>query len=183
MYIELPGRSYSVWARVSPVEPVNISASGATTFCHGDSIVLSFTGIKPCYTYQWRRNDVDIPGATNSELMVKESGNYVVYSGYSLVPIASSNTISVTVNPEHPLISVNGNTLSCSVNGVSYQWYEGITATNLSPIPGATSQSYDPPHGNYFAVEITDVNDCSDISSGVVVLPCRNSGNGFEECC
>src|SRR4030095_53462 len=30
---------------------------------------------------------------------------------------------------------------------------------------------YDPPHGNYFAVKITDVNSCSDISDPILFYP------------
>ncbi|MBX7141012.1 MAG: T9SS type A sorting domain-containing protein [Chitinophagales bacterium] len=171
VYLEVPGRSYSVWARVSPAQPVVISAGGNLTFCKGDSVILSFVNMKPCYTYQWSKDGVNIPGATGTQLVVKESGNYVVYSGYSLAPLAASNSIIVTVNPEHPVATISGNTISCSVSAVSYQWYEGSTPNNLVLVNGATMQTYDPPHGNYFAVQITDGNGCSDISDPVLFNP------------
>lgn len=171
VYLEVPGRSYSVWARVSPAQPVVISAGGNLTFCKGDSVILSFVNMKPCYTYQWSKDGVNIPGATGTQLVVKESGNYVVYSGYSLAPLAASNSIIVTVNPEHPVATISGNTITCSVSAVSYQWYEGSTPNNLVLVNGATMQTYDPPHGNYFAVQITDGNGCSDISDPVLFNP------------
>jgi alpha-amylase len=180
LYIELPGRSYSVWARVSPAQPVTVSASGSTTFCRGDSVILSFYGGKPCYTYQWTRDGVSIAGATNDVLTVKESGNYSVHSGYALAALQSSNSIAVTVNPEHPVATVAGNVITCSVGGVAYQWYEGASPSNLAAVNGATAQTYEPPHGNYFAVEITDGFGCSDVSDPVLFYPVGVESIGEE---
>jgi hypothetical protein len=56
---------------------LNVSFTRPTTFCEGDSIVLN-ANADPNYTYQWYRNDVVVSGATQSQLIVKQSGSYYV---------------------------------------------------------------------------------------------------------
>lgn len=53
----------------------NISASGGVSQCEGYSTLLRIGNYQ---TIQWKRNGIDIPGATNYELVTKESGIYTV---------------------------------------------------------------------------------------------------------
>lgn len=53
----------------------NISASGGVSQCEGYSTLLRIGNYQ---TIQWKRNGIDIPGATDSELVTKESGIYTV---------------------------------------------------------------------------------------------------------
>jgi hypothetical protein len=171
LYIELPARSYSVWSRVSPVEGPGIAAGGATSFCKGESVLLTASPVKNCYTVQWRRNGTDIAGATGENYLVTETGSYSVVVGYGLAALKESNVIEVNVSPVTPDVYLNANTLTCTVSGVSYQWFGGSNPSNLLAIAGATAQSYDPPNGNYYAVEITDGDGCSDVSQPVLFFP------------
>lgn len=79
-----------------------IAAGGPTTFCAGQSVVLtanSFSGV----TYQWRRNGTDIPTATASSYTAVQQGFYTVKetaAGCDKI----SNGITVTVNCREGLL-------------------------------------------------------------------------------
>ncbi len=66
-----PGRAYS-GLLLAPV-----SISGSSTLCNGQNATLNAsTGIG--YSYQWKKNGVYIPGATDSSLVVNQLGSYSV---------------------------------------------------------------------------------------------------------
>jgi PKD repeat protein len=58
------------------INPV-IQVDGSTTFCNGDSVKLFVTPVAG-YTYQWRRNGVDLAGATDTVYYAKNAGTYKV---------------------------------------------------------------------------------------------------------
>ncbi|MGB3077265.1 MAG: T9SS type A sorting domain-containing protein, partial [Chitinophagales bacterium] len=187
MYIDLPARSYSVWARVSAItqSPV-VNATGVTSFCNGGQVTLSGNTNYDCHTYQWKKNNQSIEGATATSIVVTTSGVYQLEESYNGAMAHLSNSITVTVSPEHPEISSNGVSLNCSVSNVSYQWLYGITVTSLAPITGATSQQYTPTASGIYTVEITDNTNCVDTAGifsfwmvGVAELPLNNSVSIF----
>ena len=59
---------------------ITVTASGPLTFCKGDSVVFTAQPY-PGQTYQWRRNTVNIAGATSNQYVAKSGGNYTVYVG------------------------------------------------------------------------------------------------------
>lgn len=73
---------------------VNVSITRPTTFCEGDSVVLD-ANIASGYTFQWKRNNTDLPQQTQARLIVKESGLYTV-AITNLTCTLSSIAISVT---------------------------------------------------------------------------------------
>lgn len=56
---------------------VTVTTTRPTTFCEGDSVIFD-VNTSPGYTFQWKRNNTDLPGKTQSQLVVKESGTYTV---------------------------------------------------------------------------------------------------------
>lgn len=62
--------------------------------------------------------------------------------------VLTTNTIAM------PVITANGNTLSTTAY-TTYQWL-----LNNVPISGANSQSYSPPAGGIYTVEVSDINGC-----------------------
>ncbi len=52
----------------------SITPQGPTTFCSGDSVVLSAND--GTFTYQWKRNGVLLPGETTKNYVAKIQGNY-----------------------------------------------------------------------------------------------------------
>ena len=88
----------SVTVTVNALPTANITTNGATTFCQGNSVTLSAntgTGL----TYQWKNNGNSIFGATTSTLSATSTGSYAVFVTNNNNCSATSNAISVTVNP------------------------------------------------------------------------------------
>lgn len=122
-----------------------IIPKGATTVCHGESV--SLTAIKGVgYTYQWYKNGIPIPGATNSSYEAFESGSYTL--NINLGPNSTlSDPVNVTINPL-PYVSIappastiipSGGSISLAATNnplFTYQWY-----FNGSLITGATSST------------------------------------------
>ena len=52
-----------------------IAASGPLTFCQGGSVILS---VQPAFSYQWKKNGVNIAGATSPNYTATKTGNYTV---------------------------------------------------------------------------------------------------------
>ena len=55
---------------------VTLSATGATSFCAGDSVTLNATNLGSGYSVQWYRTNISMQGATNYSVVVKQPGTY-----------------------------------------------------------------------------------------------------------
>jgi hypothetical protein len=76
---------------------VSISTNGSTTFCNGDSVgfgVDQLTG----YTYQWKKNGVNIAGATAPMYYAKSAGIYRCMFTNASGCTKTSNSYYVNVN-------------------------------------------------------------------------------------
>jgi hypothetical protein len=150
-----------------------IYSSGNTTFCNGDSVFLYANN---GYNYQWKKNGVDITGATSYFYYAKATGNYTCYLTNSCGAVTSS-VISVTVNSlPSATITPAGPTTFCSGGSVvlnapvaanrGYQWKKGA---NL--ISGATLSSYAAITGGKYKVIVTNtVTGCSKTSTSATVV-------------
>lgn len=132
---------------------ITTSADGATSFCQGSSVVLS--AIHTGTSLQWKKNGVNIIGATSDTYTATKTGNYTCEST-SLCGSATSTVIPVVVYKKpNAFITADGPTNICfgdnvtlmvtPVPGCSYQWYnEGIA------LIGETSTNYVATYfGNY----------------------------------
>ncbi|MBL7719898.1 MAG: hypothetical protein JNL72_13755 [Flavipsychrobacter sp.] len=156
--------NYSQWVTLPfetscPNAVAVVSYTGPTTFCQGDSLVLS-AQTDPNYTYQWRLNGTDIPGAIDSTYAVVASGSYQVKVSNGVgCTTTSLPAVPVTVNPAPPAV-ISGNlsicysgsvTLSANTGtGLTYQWQE-----NGVDIPGATNTTYATTDSGSFTVRVT----------------------------
>jgi len=79
----------------------------------------------------------------------------------------STVTLNLTIN-QPPVFSVaqNGNTLTVTAPGASYQWLN--CASGMSSIPGATNAGYSPAANGSYAVQVSQ-NGCPDTSACVVI--------------
>ena len=132
-----------------------VSLSGATSFCQGGSLELSVIN-NPSYTYQWKNNGTNIPGATTNTFTAQNSGVYSLSISNSDGCI--SKTENVTVNaiavPIAPLISASGQTQFCqgdsvtlsvtNITGNTYQWKlnGGAISNNQNSIVGKSLGVY-----------------------------------------
>ncbi|WP_435355836.1 3-coathanger stack domain-containing protein [Emticicia sp. SJ17W-69] len=118
---------------------LNVSFIRPTTFCEGDSTTLS-ANTDPNYSFQWYKNDVAIPSATQAQLVVKQSGSYYVEItsfGCSLpsapilvtanLGVQPPTTISRTITFGTTLTPGNGLQASASCAGQNTVTYAGPT--------------------------------------------------------
>ncbi len=133
--------------------PPQITSSGDTVFCQGDTITLE---AEEGYTdYVWST------GARERRIAVIDSGLYSVTATSPQGCRLKSREILIHSVPPPPVPSVlvRGDTLYCRSEGMHYQWLK-----NGVPIPGATAQWYLPTEDGEYSVIITDEHGCSSIS-------------------
>ncbi len=136
-----------------------LTISGNTSFCVGDSLVL--TSNEPVGN-QWYADGNILSGDTDLTYVVTRSGLYsltVTNSFGCSATVFMVDTVHVYGNPPHPTIFIAGDTLKCLLPGYNYQWYLNGTAiageTNSYTVPLVT--------GNYI-VMISTAQGCSDTS-------------------
>ncbi|MBI2968110.1 MAG: VCBS repeat-containing protein [Bacteroidetes bacterium] len=129
-----------------------IAVNGTTTFCQGDSVVLSSSA---AYSYLWSN------GATTQNVTVSTSGNFAVTVTNVKGCSSASTPTNVIVNPLPPtptIILTNDTTLMSNFT-TGNQWY-----LNDTLVIGAISQAYGVTQSGSYTVVITDTNGCSAIS-------------------
>ena len=115
--------SVSVTVNSSPT--ATIAATGATTFCTGDSVTLTASGGS---TYLWST------GATSTSIIVKTAGSYTVTATENGCSKTSSAT-SVAVNPlVTPSVSIASSTGNIICNGNSKSFTATPTNGGASPV-------------------------------------------------
>jgi photosystem II stability/assembly factor-like uncharacterized protein len=136
--------------RDTAVRPVVTSVDGRFQACNGDTIVLD---AGPGYIlYTWNT------GTSSRQLLVTQSGSYVVFVQTPSGCPGSSDTVRVTFfpAPPPPAIERRGDTLLSSRAAPAYQWF-----LDGQPIAGATGRFIVPTVGGRYRVRITDYNGCS----------------------
>jgi len=153
-----------------PAAPT-ITATGSTTFCSGNNVLLTSSASSG---NQWYLNNTPIANATSSTYTASAAGSYTakITDGNGCTS-APSNAISVTVNqpPATPTISAGGSTTFCAGGSVlltssaasGNQWY-----LNNTPITNATSSTYTASAAGNYTVKVTDGNSCTSNSSNSV---------------
>jgi hypothetical protein len=122
-----------------------ITPSGSTAIPTGGSVILKAnTGTG--YTYQWKKNGVNITGATAANYTATSAGSYQVKvmlgtaSAYSAPVSVTSGSLSATITVGGSTnIAVGGSVMlyANTGSGYTYQWKK-----NGISIPGATASSY-----------------------------------------
>ena len=161
-------------------EPPEIFADGDTTFCEGDSVVLSVRNPQSNYEYKWLKNSIDLDGSNGSSLVVHSSGKYAV-SAYDTTYHCNATSDEIEVRVIHGTeieLSVNdkkiendtsvyvcsgeGLILSCNAENVQeVSWYLDGRLINENTDRIIASET-----GKY-RVEIEDGEVCSSISPEV----------------
>lgn len=147
----------------TPAPPVITNLDGVSSFCQGDSITLASSAAD---TYQWLKDGVEILDATDSVLVVTQSGVYSVKitigAGGCIAEAEVFDTITVNANPSVPNISYQASLDRISTNNSGSndrQWY-----FNGLPIPGATDGFYANPTPGDYQLEYTNAAGCKTIS-------------------
>ncbi|MFM7747127.1 MAG: beta strand repeat-containing protein, partial [Bacteroidota bacterium] len=169
--------STSVTVRSLPIATI----TGATSFCQGANTVLSAnTGTGR--TYQWRRNNVNIIGATSANYTVVTAGTYTV-AVTSNSCVAVSNAIAVSVNPL-PTVTVDaaGSTSLCQGNSVTLNATTDPSNTiqwrrNGTDIAGATNNTLTASDAGAYTARVTSSTGCAATSNAVQVTVRPNSAS------
>jgi gliding motility-associated-like protein len=152
------GVSASTTVTVNPNPTPTITPGGPTTFCQGDSVVLTASGAQ---TYLWNT------GANTLTITVTTSGNYQVTETSTVGCTGISAITVVTVNPlPTPTITAGGPVTFCAGGSVtltsspesSYSWSTGDITQSITV---TSSGTYD--------VTVTDANGCQGVSNSITV--------------
>lgn len=155
--------------QVHDLPDADIYPLGPTSFCAGDYVELNALE-NSGYTYQWKLNGADIPGANSSGIVAEKSGRYTVQVKGQYDCETVSNTIDVVVNqPPKAKITPVGTTTICSGDslyllgtfgpGYTYQWMKD---GNL--IDGATWPTYYASEPGDYTVYIASAENCDSVS-------------------
>jgi hypothetical protein len=150
----------------------SITPSGPISLCMGESVVLEAFA-KPGWSYQWKKDGADIPGAVDSAYEASASGYYrvVVTNAHGCTKQSPGVNINVyskpsaTFTPSNPMSLCAGDSvvLQATVKpGFTFQWKRyGV------PIAGATAADYTVTMTGYYRVEVTNAHGCTKLSQGV----------------
>ncbi|MBL7922862.1 MAG: hypothetical protein JNL88_01555, partial [Bacteroidia bacterium] len=131
------------------------------TICSGQSsLVFCNPDYGSLYTYQWKLNNTNLPGANASSYAAGQAGNYTCVAT-NACGSATSNSVSLAVNALPPsAISYSGVASLCTGQskvltapagaGYAYQWYR-----NNAMLGGATLQSYTATSAASYTVRVT----------------------------
>ncbi|HET6993056.1 MAG TPA: PKD domain-containing protein, partial [Bacteroidia bacterium] len=147
---------------VNALPTANITASGSTTFCIGDSVILS---ANTSASYLWSTAE------TTQNIIVYNSGNYTVQvtDANGCQSAASSPvTVSASASPA-PTITITGNTSLCQGSTVTLT---SSTADSYLWSPGnQTTQSITVNTAGTYNVTVTNSNACNGTgASGNVII-------------
>lgn len=149
---------------VTPLQTVSITAGGPTTFCQGQSVVLTASGSN---SFTWQPG-----GATTSSITVSTAGTYTVSGSATACP-SQQSTQTVIVDPA-PTISgtavitpsscgsSNGSISGLSASGsgtITYTWTNAsMTQVSISTVSADLTNQ---PAGIYTLVVSSSSNTCS----------------------
>lgn len=157
-----------------------ITAAGPTIFCQGGSVLLNATtGVG--FTYQWKLNNTNIPGATSSSYIASLAGSYTVAITNSQMVTLTSQAVTVTVNPI-PVVTLSSFTPICISSGtinLSGGSPSGGTFSGTGVNLGFFSPSISGPGNIQITYTYTDTQNCSNSVTIILVVdsvPFANAG-------
>ena len=162
-----------------------IIPSGPTTMCSGSVILQANTGSG--YLYQWKKDGVNMTGATNSYITVTTTGSYQVkviqgscISWSAPASVKIQNGLMATITPGGSTTFCAGGNVklfASTCSGYTYQWKK-----DGAYIPGANDATYIATIGGNYQLQITQagVNAWSAVVE-VTVNNCRASETDSTE--
>jgi hypothetical protein len=145
------------------VSDIEIDTIGMTTFCAGDSVILTSSSSA---TYHWSN------GSSSQETTIYNAGNYNVTVTDANGCRNTSDNVTISVLPlPQPVITPNGNVAFCEGGSVilqtsSFEKYKWSSDETTSAIVVD--------HSGIFVVTVEDSNGCSGISEPISVIEYEN---------
>ncbi|MDZ4759348.1 MAG: S8 family serine peptidase [Bacteroidota bacterium] len=147
-----------------PSPTVNVTASGALTFCQGSNVVLNSSQGNG-WQYQWMKDTIDISGETQKSYAANTAGVYQVRVTGSNGCTNTSGKLTTVVNPTpaKPVVTRVGNNLQSSAT-TNIQWYkDGV------PLPGSTNQNLAVSTAGSYTIKVTNSFGCTSMSVAYTV--------------
>lgn len=143
--------------QVTLINP-NLSITGPSGFCPGDSILLTANG-NNISNYSWSTSD------TTNSIVVSAAGTYSVSITTAEGCTASSSTTITAYALPNPVLTFNNPVISTTTTFTTYQWlFNGV------PINGANAQQYTITQNGDYSVIVTNATGCEDTSSVFTIL-------------
>ncbi len=159
-----------------------IYTTDTTAFCAGGAAVLrvNITSAATGVQYQWKRNSVNIVGATSNTYAATNTGDYTCFINIPGSCTITTNDINVLVHPTPtPAVTFNPTTNKFTTYNyyARYQWY-----INTVTIPGATTKTVTAYNNGSYRVMVTDTFGCVKLSDpyGMYNLSVNNVGGKGE---
>ena len=154
--------SDTIYATSVPAPPATLSFYTPTTFCPGDSVFL-FANTGTGLAYEWKLNNVTIPGATASTYAAKLGGIYTVVVSIPGSCSTTSAPVTVTLKPNHPVDlgpdkTVCGNaivSLDAGSGANTYLWSTGAQTQTINVDSSGVG------YGNKIITVITTKDSCA----------------------
>lgn len=155
---------------------INLTPSGTVNYCSGDTVVV-YADSLPGYTFQWKKNNVNIAGATQRSYAVTQSGTFSVRVTSACGKVSKDSLVcnkifnpAAVITPNGPTTFCTGSSVTLNANtftGVSYQWKkDGLNFNN--------NLSYTITGGSGAFAVLESANGCSRLSNTIVVtVNCR----------
>lgn len=159
-----------------PGYSVSVTTPSDSIICAGTSLTLTATGSKAGLSYQWRKDNVPVLGATGTNLVVSASGYYRITATDGISGCAAvSRNIYITVKPNPPaIISVPGGTttacenegvrLNANTGGFKYEWTRGA-----STVFGWVDSSHLIKNSGVYRVKVRTADGCVSLSAPITV--------------
>ncbi|MGF7215096.1 gliding motility-associated-like protein [Spirosoma lacussanchae] len=178
------------------VQIVTRPGQQSTTICRSDSAVLE-ASFDPNWNYQWRRDGVNLSGATSATLAARATGLYTVVASTKNIcsKVGNSEVLAVSVVGSDARLATAGHL--CATTGsvslsaesseteVTYQWFR-----NGLPLAGQTVDSLRTSQpGRYWVVMTHKTLGClsrtdtADVSRSAAVSAVVTSESGFNRLC
>ena len=177
----------------APADPMITSLPATLTVTAGQpfNVSIAAAGTAPLH-YQWKKNGMDLVGATSASysnsaaitpdcgavysVVVSNSAGSVTNSAASLTVLAASGAPILITNPGRSRVLTNQmgsfSVTAWSKTPMSYQWQKGTFTTAMVNIPGATNATYTTP--------LTTLSDHLTLFRCVVTNPAGNATSACE---
>lgn len=164
-----------------------ITPMGPVSFCAGENVLLN-APVDASYTYQWKKNGVNIIGETSANYTANNTGQYQVYiSNGTCDDLSDSISVVKNAKPNPTINNLDATNNVCidpsiklktaNVTGSTYQWYKGAAL-----VTGATSNIYFATAAGNYKVKVTNGTGCSKTSAAYTVInACREMQDAFSD--
>ncbi|SKC60662.1 PKD-like domain-containing protein, partial [Ohtaekwangia koreensis] len=190
-----PVTSTAATLTINALPAITVQPVASQAICEGSAASFSVTASGTGLTYQWKKNGVDIVGATSNTYTIAttataDAGTYTVVVSGSCSPSVTSTASALTIQEQPEIITgpatqtvCAGQSVTFNVNvgvttGVSYQWRKD--GTNIVGATGgsytiATTTSTDA--GNY---DVIISGTCTPpVTSAIAILTVNPNPNAF----